>query len=94
MSCTPTEHFVRRTDVELHVGDVELGLVVMLHLAYFLLPVMVHDLPLGIVVILLLGEHVRGCDVRVAQFGADNVRTCLRPVFNGCGDIIGVLKVQ
>ena len=89
-----TEHFVRRTDIELHVGDVELGLVVMLHLAYFLLPVPVHDLPLGVMVIFVLRQHIRRRDVGLADACVQHVHTCLRLVFHGGGYITRILQIQ
>ena len=89
-----TEHFVCRTDIEFHIGDVKFLLVIMLYFAYFLLPVVVHDLPLGVLVVFLLGEHVRRSDVGIAHLGPDDVRARLRLVFNGRGDVIRILKVH
>ena len=91
---TRAEHFVCRADVELHVGNVELGLVVMLHLAYLLLPITVHDLPLRILVVLLLREHVGCGNIGVADTCVQHVGACLGLVLNGCGDVIRVAKVE
>ena len=89
-----TEELICRTDIELHVRDIEFLLVVMLHFAHFLLPVLVHDLPLGVFVVLVLCEHVRCRDVRVADTGMDDVRAGLRLVLHGRRDVIRVLQVH
>ena len=89
-----TEHFVRRTDVEFHVGDVELGLVVMLYFSDLLLPVPVHHLTLRVVVVFVLREHVRRCDVGLADAGVNDISACLRLIFNGGGDVVRVLQVK
>ena len=89
-----TEDLIGRTDIELHIRDVKFLLVVMLHFAHFLLPVLVHDLPLGIVVVLLLGEHVRRGDIGVADACMEHVYTCLGLVFDGRGDIVRILQVD
>ena len=89
-----TEDLIGRTDIELHIRDVKFLLVVMLHFAHFLLPVLVHDLPLGIVVVLLLGEHVRRGDIGVADACMEHVDTRLRLVFDGRGDIVRILQVD
>ena len=88
---TGTEHFVCRSDIEFHIGNVKLTLVIMLYFAYFLLPVTVHDLPLGVLVVFLLGEHVRRSDVGIAHLGPDDIRARLRLVFNCRGDVIRIL---
>ena len=51
-----TEYFIGCNDVKLHIGDVEFLLVVMFYFAYFLLPVALHDLSLGVLVIFFLRE--------------------------------------
>ena len=51
-----TEYFIGCTDVEFHIGDVEFLLVVMFYFAYFLLPVALHDLSLGVLVVFFLRE--------------------------------------
>ena len=66
----------------------------MLYFAYFLLPVPVHDLPLGVVVVLVLCHHVRRGDVRVAYLRADDIRAALRLVLDCRRDVIRVLQVQ
>ena len=86
-----TEHLVRRTDVKLHIRDVELLLVIVLHFADLLLPVFMHDLPLRKVVILLLRQHVRRRDIGVPHSRADDIRAAFRLVFYGRGDIVWIL---
>ena len=88
------EHFVGRTDVKLHIRDVKFRLVVMLNFADFLLPVAVHDLPLRILVIFLLREHVRRRNVRLAYARTKNVRACLRLILNGGGDVLRIVQVE
>ena len=88
------EHFIRRTDVKLHIGDVEFLLVIMLHFADLLLPVFMHDLPLRKVVILLLRQHIRRRDIRVTHLRTDDIRARLGLVLNGGGDIIRILQIQ
>ena len=88
-----TEHFVGGTDVEFHIGDVELTLVVVFHLADLLLPVLVHDLPFRVVVVFVLRQHVRRRHVRLADTRMNDVCSCLRLVFNGGGNIARVLQV-
>ena len=94
LDTTRTEDLVCRTDVELHVGDVKFLLVVVLHLADLLLPVLMHDLPLGVFVVLVLRQHVRRGDVRVAYLCADDIRPAFRLVLHSSGDIIRVGQVQ
>ena len=89
-----TEYLIRRTDVKLHIGDVKLLLVVVLHFADLLLPVFMHDLPLRKVVILLLRQHVWRRDIRVTHLRPDDISARLRLVFYGRGDIIRVLQIQ
>ena len=89
-----TEHFIGRTDVELHIGDIKFLLVVMLYLADFLLPIPVHQLPLRVLIILVLRQHIRRGDIRVADLRTDDIGTGLRLIFHGCGDIIRVLQVH
>ena len=91
---TRSEHFVGGTDIKFHVGDVELLLVVMLHLADFLLPVSVHHLSFGIVVIFVLRKQVWRSDIRVAYFRTDDIGSTLWLIFYGCGYIVRVLQVQ
>ena len=88
------EHLICRADVELHIGDVELLLVIMLHLADLLLPVLMHQLPLGIMIVLLLRQHVRRGDVRVTYLRADDIRPALRLVLHRRGDVLRVRQVH
>ena len=67
------EDLVRRTDIELHVGDVELLLVVVLHLADFLLPVLAHRLLFAVGHVLCLGHHKRRGYLHVTYLCADDV---------------------
>ena len=89
-----TKDLVCRTDVELHIRDVELLLVVMLHLADLLLPVPVHQLALSVLVVLVLREHIRRSDVRVAHARAYDIGTRLGLVLDGRGDVRRVLKIE
>ena len=89
-----TEHFIGRTDVKLHIGDVEFRFVVMLHFAYLLLPVAVHELAFGITVVFLLREHVRRSDIGIAHLGADDIGARLGLVLYGRGDVGWVVEVQ
>ena len=66
----------------------------MLHFAHFLLPVLVHDLPFGIVVVLLLGKHVRRGDIGVTDARMEDVDTRLGLVLHGRGDVIRILQVN
>ena len=94
MHTAGTEHFIGRTDVELHIGDIKFLLVVMLYLADFLLPIPVHQLPLRVLIILVLRQHIRRGHIRVADLRTDDIGTGLRLIFHGCGDIIRVLQVH
>ena len=91
---TRAEHFIGRSDIELHIGDVEFRFVIMLDFSDFLLPVFMHDLSLGVLVIFLLREQVRRSDVRITHARANDVRTCLRLVLHGGGDIVRVVQVK
>ena len=66
----------------------------MLHFADFLLPVAMHDLTLGILVVLLLGKHVRRSDIHVAHLGANDVGARFRLVLNGRSDVIRILEIH
>ena len=93
LNTTRTEHFVRRADVKLHVCDVEFRLVVMFDLADFLLPVFMHDLALGELVVFVLRQHIRRGDVGVSDARVDDVCACLRLILHGGGDVIRILQV-
>ena len=93
LNATGTEHFICRTDVELHIGDVEFLLIVMLYLTDLLLPVLMHDLTLRVFVILVLRQHIRRCDIGVTHLRADDIRAVFGLVFNGGTDIARVVKV-
>ena len=91
---TGSEHFIRRTDVELHVRDVELLLVVMFDLADLLLPVLMHDLPFGVPVVLVRREHVRRRYIRLTDTRMQHVRTCNGIIFDGRGNVVRILQVH
>ena len=89
-----TEHFIGRTDVKLHIGDVEFRFVVMLYFAYLLLPVPMHELAFGITVVFLLRKHVRCCDIGITYLCADDIGARLGLVLYGRGDVGWVVEVQ
>ena len=88
-----TEHFIGRTDVELHVCDVKFLLVVMFYLSDLLLPIAVHQLPFCVLVIFVLRQHIRRGDICVAYLCANDVRARFRLIFHGCGDVTRVVEV-
>ena len=89
-----SEHLVRRTDVELHVRDVELLLVVVLHLAYLLLPVLVHRLLLAVRRILLRRHQVRRRDIHIANLRVNHIVPRVRLILHLRLHIRGVAQVQ
>ena len=89
-----TEYLIRRTDVKLHVGDVELLLIVMLLLANLLLPVSMHQLLLRIGTILLGRHHIRRSDLGIAYLGAQHVHTALQIILHLRLDILRLLEVH
>ena len=89
-----TEYFIGGTDVELHVGDIEFLLVVVLNFAYFLLPVPVHDLALVVGIVFLLRQHVRCGDIRVADACVHHISARLRVVLHGSNDVARVLQIH
>ena len=89
-----SEYLVRRTDVELHIGDVELLLVVVLHLAYLLLPVLVHRLLLAVRRILLRRHQVRRRDIHIANLRVNHIVARVRLILHLRLHIRGVAQVQ
>ena len=89
-----TEDFVCRTDVEFHIRDVKLLLIVMLHFTDFLLPVLVHDFSFGILVILLLREHVWRGHIGLSYARVQDICACLRLILNASGDIRRIVQVH
>ena len=80
LHATRTEHFIRRTDIELHVRNIEFPLVIMFDFAYFLLPVTVHQLAFGIVLIFLFIKQIRCRNIRVAYLCVNDISTCHRVI--------------
>ncbi len=83
---------VGRTDIEFHIGDVEFLLVVMLYLAYLLLPVAVHHLLLDIGTIFLGRHEVRRSNVRITYTGVHYIAARSRVVGNLRHDITRCLE--
>ena len=75
-----TEHFVCRTDVKLHIRDIELTLVAVLNLADLLLPVAVHLLAFAVTQILLLVKQIRRGYIHIADLRVNDVIPVIRIV--------------
>ena len=89
-----SEYLVCWTDVELHVRDVELLLVVVLHLAYLLLPVLVHRLLFAVRRILLRRHQVRRRDIHIAYLRVNHIVPRVRLILHLRLHIRGVAQVQ
>ena len=91
---TRTKNFVGCSDIELHIGDVEFLFVIMLHTRYFLLPILLHCLLLGILVVFFGSHEIGGSDIHIADFGVDNVIACSGLIFHLSLYVIGILQIE
>ena len=80
---TGTEHFVRRTDVKLHIRDIELTLVAVLNFADLLLPVTVHLLAFAVTQVFLLVKQIRRGYIYIANLRVNDVIPVIRIVLHG-----------
>ena len=89
-----TEYLLSRSEVEVHVGEVELLLALSLvYLVVLLAEELVHHAALAPLAILLLRHHERGVDVRVGYLRADDVAVERVVVHHVLLQVVGTLQV-
>ena len=89
-----TEYLICRTDVKLHVSDVELLLVVMFHLTDLLLPIALHQLPFCIGFVFLRRHHIGRSDFRIAYLGMQYIHAGSQIILHLRFDIVGRSQIH
>ena len=89
-----SEYLLSRSEVEVHVGEVELLLALsLIYLVVLLAEELVHHASLAPLAILLLRHHKRGVDVRVGYLRADDVAVERVVVHHVLLQVVGTLQV-
>ena len=78
-----TKDPVGRPDIELHVCNVELALIIMVHFGDFLLPIVMHNLLLRVASILLTIHNNRGSHINIPYLGVQDIVSCSGIVLHG-----------
>ena len=91
---TRTKHLISRSDIKFHIGDIKLTLIIVLHLTYFLLPILSHYLTFAVRTILIHRHHIGGSYLRFTNARAHHVATTCSVILHRSCHIIGCLQIQ
>ena len=91
---TRAKHFICRTDIELHIRNVEFALIVMLYFTDLRLPILSHLFAFAVGAILVHGHHIWCSNVHISDARVHDVVARYWVILHVGGHVVWVLKIQ